>query len=132
MASLECYGYSNQSRRKKLSGSKASRMSGFQKLIKPTPDYTMYYRKGRAVPRQRKPDGFLSRGIIRWKPHAHNLFLNLRNLPVKITKFGNLSRTSERACSSLNTASLSIMENSSSLKRESMTSCRTTTGRPNL
>ena len=116
--------------KRKPSGSKASRMSGFQKLNKPTPDYTMnpiYYRKGRSVPRQRNLDGLLSRGIIHWKPHAHNLFLNLRILPVKITKFGNLSRTSERACSSLSTASLSKMENSSSLKRESTTSCRSWT-----
>ena len=59
-------------------------MSGFQKLIKSTPDYTMnptYFRKGGAVPRQRNLDGFPSRGIIRWKPYAHNLFLNLRILP---------------------------------------------------
>ena len=47
---------------KNLSDSKASRMSGFQKLIKPTPDYIMIpicYRNGRAVPRQRNLDGFL-------------------------------------------------------------------------
>ena len=45
----ECYGYSTQSPREQFSGSKASQMSGFPKLNKPTPDHTMnpiYYRKG--------------------------------------------------------------------------------------
>ena len=69
----QCYGYGSQSPRKNLSDSKASRTSGFQRLIKPTPDYVMIpicYRNDRVVPRQgnlngflRNLDGFLSWGI---------------------------------------------------------------------
>ena len=56
-----------------------------KRFIKLAPDYIMIQIGNRdrgIVPRQGNLNGFLSRGIIRWKPHGHNLFLNSRILPV--------------------------------------------------
>ena len=68
-------------------------VQGLQRFIKLAPHNIIIQigNIGRGtMPRQGNLNGFLGGGIICWKPHAHNLFLNSRVLPVQVTELGNL------------------------------------------